>query len=138
MTSLLLSELIVGKMWLYISKLINRGTLQNDQMYSLLYLFWTLLLDWNDFRVSWIVVLKFEYLVPLSSRNPDIYRIIVTVCKKKCIVFMLNMEFISRIFLYVHECEEAWLTSKVSTIFNVQNIEFSVYYIIYGFLSYFF
>ena len=66
----------------YISKWINRGTLQNDQMYSLLYLFWTLLLDWNDFRVSWIVVLKFEYMVPLSSRNPDIYRIIVTVCKK--------------------------------------------------------
>ena len=51
---------------------------------------------------------------------------------------MLNMEFISRIYLYVHECEEAWLTSKVSTIFNVQNIGFSVYYIIYGFLSYFF
>ena len=69
----------------YISKLINRGTLQNDQMYSLLYLFWTLLLDWNDFRVSWIVVLKFEYLVPLSSRNPDIHRIIVTVCKKNAL-----------------------------------------------------
>ena len=85
MTSLLLSELIVGKMWLYISKLINRGTLQNDQMYSLLYLFWTLLLDCNDFWVSWIVVLKFEYLVPLSSRNPDIYRIIVTVCKKNAL-----------------------------------------------------